>query len=102
MPIQKIRYNLNSGDFTVLGSVSAQGESRKYLLLFASGDNGWTTLTREARLKYPDYDTIIHVVWDTQYFSIGWPFPTLPLYERVHSTVSGLAIKYKNKATEAE
>lgn len=90
--VSTVRLDLTSADFTVLGTVSGVGESKSYFMMISSGDNGWGTLMQEAKIKYPDFDTIINVVWDTQYKVV------LPFYQRVRSKVSGVAIKYNNKA----
>ena len=90
-------FKYEAKDFDVLGTVTGQGESMNILFLVSLGDNGYQQLLRQAKEKYPDMDALINFYWDTKFFNIGWPYPTLPLYQRAQNIVTATVIKYKNK-----
>jgi len=84
------RFTFTRDDLVILGSVTAKSESSCILGLVAQGDNGFGTLMKEAKMKYPDCDGVINIQWDTQ-----WNLICLGLVSKVTSTVEGIAIKIK-------
>jgi|WetSurMetagenome_2_1015567.scaffolds.fasta_scaffold807451_2 hypothetical protein len=91
------QFKFSPNDFDVLGTVTGQGESMNVLMIFSQGDNGYQSLLAQAQQKYPNTDALINFYWDTKYFNIGWPYPPLPIYQRVQSQVTATAIKFKKK-----
>jgi hypothetical protein len=88
-----VRYDFKGDQVQILGQVKARGESTNILGLFGSGDNGFGSLIEAAEAKYPGYDTIINVHWDTRYTMFNLLY--LPIYQKAYSTVYGTAVKHK-------
>lgn len=89
----QVRYDFKGEQVQVLGIVSGEGESMNILCLYAKGNNGFKTLMDAVKAKYPDADAVINLHWDTRYTLINLIY--LPVYQKVHSTIWGTAIKIK-------
>ncbi|MFC1736866.1 hypothetical protein ACFL1X_12175 [Candidatus Hydrogenedentota bacterium] len=80
-------YNFDKKDFTIIGEVTADANQVNYLGVYAAGDTGYATLYAEAKKK--GADDVINVKLDTSYYNI------LGIIQRVESTLTGTAIKWK-------
>jgi len=96
---RSVRFNANtnvqtvytSANYTVLGSVKAEGESRCILLVYHEGTVGQGLLWEEAKERYGDKVTAIKdITAKTHYMGI---LP--PIYSLAKTTYRGTAIQEK-------
>ncbi|MBI5154636.1 hypothetical protein HZA57_05310 [Candidatus Poribacteria bacterium] len=81
-------YNLDTDDFEIRGTVVVEGHAQNIFGLFASGDNGYELLLKEARDI--GCDDVINVRTDVHYTNYFF------FYYQVRTVLSGQAIKWKN------
>jgi hypothetical protein len=90
-----VRYDFKGDQIEVLGPVKGEGDSMNILFLFATGDNGFKSIMDATREKYPDAMGVMGLHWDTRYTFFGWPWPPIPVFQKVHSTLYGTAVRQK-------
>jgi len=83
----EVRFNIDTDDFTILKTVTAEASSHNVLGLISSGDNGYGSLWEEALAV--GADDVINIKVDTrcQRYIIA-------LYSATTVKLTGLAIKY--------
>lgn len=82
------RFELNSGDFSIIGPVSAEATSASVLGLISTGDNGYHKLFAAAQRIGADDVINIKVDTNLKRFLTG-------VYASSTVKMSGIAIKYK-------
>ena len=75
----------------VLGDVKGSASATNVLLVITLGDNGIEKAKMNALMKTPGADDIINIEVDSTTHSI------LGLFTTVTTTITGKAVKYKNK-----
>ena len=75
----------------VLGDVKGSASAANVLLIITLGDNGVEKAKMNALMKTPGADDIINIEVDSTTHSI------LGLFTTVTTTITGKAVKYKNK-----
>ena len=90
------QFKFSRSDITILGQVKAEGQSRCILLLWASGDNGYGNLLKEAKRVYPDADGVVDIQWDTRYNNLCIPCCDMwiPILFKSTSVGEGSAFKF--------
>ncbi|MCB1173316.1 MAG: hypothetical protein KDK39_07125 [Leptospiraceae bacterium] len=83
------RYTITTADFTILGTVEAEGEVTTILGLVATGGNGYSALY--AKAKALGGDEIINYSFDIDAYTI-----LLFVYNKGTWKARATAIKYKN------
>jgi len=79
-------YNLTTDDFSIKGTVVAEGEAKNLLGIYATGDNGYQSLLEEARAQ--GCDDVMNVRMDVAYTNI------FVFYTEVHTTLMGQGVKW--------
>jgi hypothetical protein len=88
-------FTLNRSDYRLLGHVSTEMESKNILYVYAEGDNGYGKLMEVARRKYPQTNALMNVYWDSKIQTIGWPYPPIPLFQKVTARVTATAVEIR-------
>jgi len=88
-------FNLERKDYVILGQVSTELESTNILYLYSSGDNGYGKILKIARQRYPNANALMNVYWDSKIKQIGWPYPPIPIFQKVTSQVTAIAVSLK-------
>ena len=88
-------FNLERKDYTILGQVSTEMESINILYVYSTGDCGYGKLLQIAKNKYSNADALMNVYWDSKLQNIGWPYPPIPLFQKVTARVTATAIKLR-------
>lgn len=83
----EVRFNMDSKDFTILKTVTAEASSHNVLGLFSSGDNGYGKLYEEALAI--GADDVINIKVDNRLQRY-----VIALYSQSTVKLTGLAIKY--------
>jgi len=88
-------FTLNRNDYRILGHVSTEMESKNILYIYSEGDNGYGRLLDIARQKYPQANALMNVYWDSKIKNIGWPYPPIPVFQKVTARVTATAISIR-------
>ena len=88
-------FTIKRSDYRILGHVSTEMESKNILYIYSVGDNGYGKLMEIARRKYPQTNALMNVYWDSKVQNIGWPYPPIPLFQKVTAKVTATAVSIR-------
>jgi len=88
-------FTLERKDYRILGHVTTEMESINILYIYSRGDCGYGKLLEIAKQKYPQANALMNVYWDSKLTHVGWPYPPLPLFQKVTARVTATAISLR-------
>ena len=88
-------FNLDRQDYQILGHVTTELESTNILYIYSSGDSGYGKLLQIARRKYPKANALMNVYWDSKLKHVGWPYPPIPIFQKVTARVTATAVRLR-------